>query len=463
MTGCSIEEKAVENSGIFGPPHTRIVEITATVNNREHVEQYQVIAQKKEEQPKSPVFDKDNDKVSTEDEDKTIISLPKEDYFKGPFKEWSIAISVRPDDAGYSDTIPCSKAGETPRCKIEQPKDGEEKDQDKVEFRAVLEHCDGCSYVVEFDGSNKKHDNCSQDKCEISISKDEFTSLNVGDEYLFTLSSPNDEFEPCSSKVKIKAAPGQLGLSECSATGVGTVVTLTTKSEGCGPAESCSYSIEPGGTDGSGTYSDNQIITFFYGGDAKEHTLTVTKGSGTNAQTASCKFSVTYSSSSSSETSSSSVASSSSEESSSSVESSSSEESSSSVESSSSEESSSSVASSSSVVSSSSVAGETIMGDQELKDGYPAKKSYPSGTCFTITGTWTNQYYFASPKMQCNGRHITITYNGSEICSTVGSDNGTCTSSTLGTFTYQSSTTVFFEHICVTSQEGTNVECGLTN
>ncbi len=106
---------------------------------------------------------------------------------------------------------------------------------------------------------------------------------------------------------------------------------------------------------------------------------------------------------------------------------------------------------------------ETIIGDKELSSGYPDKVWVPSGTCFAIRGTWTNQYYYASPKMQCNGKKIRITYNGNEICSTVGSNDETCTSSILGTFTYQASTTVFFEHICVTSDSGNNIQCGLTN
>lgn len=105
-----------------------------------------------------------------------------------------------------------------------------------------------------------------------------------------------------------------------------------------------------------------------------------------------------------------------------------------------------------------------IIGDYDLSSGnYPDKAWVPSGTCFTIRGTWTNQYYYASPKMQCNGSEIKITYKGSEIGSTVGTTNGTCTSNALGPFTYQTSTTVFFEHICVTSNSGNNIECGLTN
>ena len=105
-----------------------------------------------------------------------------------------------------------------------------------------------------------------------------------------------------------------------------------------------------------------------------------------------------------------------------------------------------------------------IIGDYDLSSGnYPDKAWVPSGTCFTIRGTWTNQYYYASPKMQCNGSEIKITYKGSEIGSTVGTTNGTCTSNALGKFTYQTSTTVFFEHICVTSKSGNNIECGLTN
>lgn len=132
------------------------------------------------------------------------------------------------------------------------------------------------------------------------------------------------------------------------------------------------------------------------------------------------------------------------------------------------ESSSSAAESSNSVESSSSEASSTSSGSVVYieitnNDQYPAKTTVSSGTCITVRGTWTNEYYFASPKMQCYGSHITMTYGGSSICSTVGSNNGDCTSSVLGTFTYQTSTTNFFSNICVSSQEGTDLSCGLTN
>ena len=94
---------------------------------------------------------------------------------------------------------------------------------------------------------------------------------------------------------------------------------------------------------------------------------------------------------------------------------------------------------------------------------YSPKGYVASGTCFTVKGVWTNTYWHPSPRMQCNGLEITITYNGSTICSTVGTPNGTCTSSGLGQLTDQTSTYTFFDNICVSSKSGSDIECGLTN
>lgn len=86
-----------------------------------------------------------------------------------------------------------------------------------------------------------------------------------------------------------------------------------------------------------------------------------------------------------------------------------------------------------------------------------------SGTCFTVKGVWTNTYWHPNPRMQCNGSEITITRNGTTICSTVGSTSGTCTTEGLGTLTDQTSTYTFFDNICVKSESGSSIECGLTN
>ena len=97
------------------------------------------------------------------------------------------------------------------------------------------------------------------------------------------------------------------------------------------------------------------------------------------------------------------------------------------------------------------------------KGEYSPKGYVASGTCFTVKGVWTNTYWHPSPRMQCNGSEITITRNGTTICSTVGSTSGTCTTEGLGTLTDQTSTYTFFDNICVSSKSGSDIECGLTN
>ena len=114
--------------------------------------------------------------------------------------------------------------------------------------------------------------------------------------------------------------------------------------------------------------------------------------------------------------------------------------------------SSSSVATSSS---SSSIATVTL---SITSNGYPAKQSVPSGTCFNVVGTWANQYYIPTIKMQCEGSTgITITYKTASL----SGNNSISMDIDKPYYTITSAT--FFKNICVTVTGASTISCGLTN
>src|SRR5574344_2162331 len=114
--------------------------------------------------------------------------------------------------------------------------------------------------------------------------------------------------------------------------------------------------------------------------------------------------------------------------------------------------------SSSSVTTSGSSSSVAIVTLSITSDGYPAKQIVPSGTCFNVVGTWANQYYIPTIKMQCEGSTgITITYKTASL----SGKNSISMDIDKPYYTITSAT--FFKNICVTVTGASTISCGLTN
>lgn len=318
VKSCQAEDKQ-KGATMFGWGQTyQYVQLTASINNRDGVDDFQIIAKRNNNTTKTYEINKSD--ILVYGTDKAIITLPRSlNDITGWLNEWTFSIKVKSDGSDYSEPKDCRTiSGFAPGCKIDQPGPGESPEvaQDVAHFKATLTNCIGCSYIVTLDGDEKLSGNCTANtgnglivgphfnKCDIKINKDAMPSLTVGSTYKFRLYSPDGDFDECEKTFTVKEAgtapePGNVNITECKVTKVeGTSVTLETKATGCGPAETCTYNITPA-ADGSGDYNNNGTIYFSYDGDKGtiSHKLTVTKGTKTDD----CTFEVTYSSSSSSE------------------------------------------------------------------------------------------------------------------------------------------------------------------
>jgi len=94
-----------------------------------------------------------------------------------------------------------------------------------------------------------------------------------------------------------------------------------------------------------------------------------------------------------------------------------------------------------------------------IADAYPEKPiTIGEPGCITVHGTWTNEYYKPTPKMQCEGK-ITITY-GTKTWSNMNNNDGSVTTDPLKALVVSAEETVFIENICV---EGAGATCKLSN
>ena len=319
VNSCQAEDKLKGSSiWIWGQTY-QYVQITASINNRDGVDEFQIVAQRNNNTTKT--YEISRGDILVYGTDKAIFTLPRGiNDISGGLHEWTFSIKVKSDGSDYSEPKACRTiSGFAPSCKIDQPGPGESPEiaQNAVHFKASLTNCIGCSYIVTLDGDEKLTGNCTKttgnglivgpgqlNKCDVKIKKEDLESLTVGTTHTFRFYSPDGDFDECEKTFTIKEAntapePGNVNITECKVTNVeGSTVTLETKSTGCGPAETCTYNITPA-ADGSGDYNDNGTVYFSYDGEKGtiSHKLTVTKGTKTDD----CTFEVTYSSSSSSE------------------------------------------------------------------------------------------------------------------------------------------------------------------
>ena len=434
VKSCRAEEKVITSTGFFGlflRQNIRYVELTATINNRYDVENYQVIANK--ENGTAKIYNFDLKKISTSGKETAIIPISKDaKNIDGALNDWDFSISVSADGETYSDTISCSKAiGKTPVCRIDKPSaiNNQEIDLNTIEFKGVIENCENCNYVVSLDGSEQASGSCTDvvganQRCDIAIGHNKFSSLGEGS-YTFKISSPDGFFNDCERTFSIKKTQppaNTLDLRKCDVESIdGSSVTIKTESTGCPDGTDCTYSIYPSANE-SGSYTDNNTITFSYGGEGPvSHTLTITK----NDKSEKCTFIAQYE-----------------------IPSSSSEESSSSNEPEPEE-------------SSSSTSKNVIM--TTTNNSVPSETIYiQSGTSISLKGTWTNKYWFPTFKLQCYAdkveekANITITYGTST------SSNQYYNVLTLSTAFYTETETTFVSKVYVTT-DGTNLRCNFTN
>ncbi|SHK53606.1 pilus assembly PilX N-terminal domain-containing protein [Fibrobacter sp. UWB12] len=301
VKSCKAEERLKGTGLWWNYTTTRHVEITANINNRDAAEEYQIIAKKGPAKQKTYVLNKND--ISVTGTSNAILTLPMDaENIDGAINEWVFNVSAKAEDGNYSDQKPCNTVtGFTPQCKIHQPGPGEDPEvaQNRVEFRATLSNCYGCSYVVTLDGTEKKRGDCTTatmfNICNITIPNEDLASLTVGSSYKFRLYSEEDKFIECEKEFSVKGAaaePGAPHINSCSVESVeGSSVSISTAVTGCAGANECTYNIEPS-VAGYGDYHDNDPLYFSYnnGSGTVTHTLTITKGTKTD----NCTFDVTY-------------------------------------------------------------------------------------------------------------------------------------------------------------------------
>ena len=452
---CKAEEKEKGGTGFPWPffgnwgggQTTSYVEITANINNRDGVDGFLITAQRGFEQK---TYEISRSEISVYGNETAVLTIPKGmNDINGSLSQWNLSIKVKSDGSDYFDAVDCATSFtgfNSAACNIEKPGANLEIPQKSIELRSTLDNCAGCSYNVEIEGFTEplKSGSCTNGKtptmqqmqqgilhrCDINIGPKDMPTLEVGKTYTIKLYSPDNKFDECQSTFTVAEDSGphdNLEISSCTVEKVdGTTITIKTKAKGCPKKEDCKYEINPASVDGSGNYKDNDQIQFSYGGDEKNHTITITKGTQTPVT---CHFSV----SSSSESSSSSVASSSSV-SSSSESSSSSVSSSSSAKSSSSSVSSSSVSSSSSAKSSSSNAFECNDANStvfaldvfhETEAGECAKFTMTKTSLLRIGCWWAVATPVTIKLTNCDGTITTITHQCKDWVNVL--PNGMCT------------------------------------
>lgn len=91
-------------------------------------------------------------------------------------------------------------------------------------------------------------------------------------------------------------------------------------------------------------------------------------------------------------------------------------------------------------------------------DNFPQQESISSGTCMSLKGTWSNQYYQAPLVLRCGaGGNITVTYG------TKTESNSHSIEFDLGLSTYYTTEEVtFVSNVCVTS-DASDLKCGFGN
>ena len=307
VNNCKAEDK-VKSATTFGwftwGTTYSYVQLTANINNRDGVDTFMVVAKRNTEPEKTYKIGKSD--ILVYGTETAIITLPRGmNDINGWLNQWNFSLSVKADGANFTEAQACRTiSGLTPSCNIEKPGPENELDvpQSEVEFKAKLEQCKGCSYIVELDGEQLKSGNCTKvtgptNKCNVNIPKPEMQSLTEGRTYTFKFYSPDGDFDACERTFTVTSSgttpePTNIHLTECTATLSGdTAVTLVTAATGCPEKENCTYSITNAITEVSTSYKDNQTINFSYAGEGTvSHTLTITKGT----KTASCTFNVAY-------------------------------------------------------------------------------------------------------------------------------------------------------------------------
>ena len=266
VVSCRAEEKANKPGLIFGPTH-RYVEISATINNRDGVDAYQINAQKNKEPFTSLEITKTSDVVSKDGTEKVLIYIPKGPGkdIDGPLNDWGFTLGVKAEGSDYySDMVTCS-SGPSPKCKIEKPGPADNSvGQDAVVFKAVLEHCkEGCSYAVKLnDNEVLSTTNCTEERCEVNISNSNLKSkLSAGDN-TFEIYSEDEDFSKCTHEFTVTGAGNSSSSSESSSSNGGvellcpatpiaitdqdpsSVITVHASIQGCGQnQESCRYGV----------------------------------------------------------------------------------------------------------------------------------------------------------------------------------------------------------------------------
>jgi Tfp pilus assembly protein PilX len=413
VKSCQAEDKVKGTTGFFmGGKTYMYVQLTAAINNRDGVDKYQIIAHRHSTNT-TKTYEIDKADIVVYGTENAMITIPRGlDDINGLLSDWSFSLKLKSDGADYDEAKDCRTiTGFTPGCKIEQPGPGEdpEVNEDAVHFHAWIYNCNGCSYTVTLDGDEKITGNCTaktgpglvyaaNNRCDIKIEHKDMPTLTVGSTYKFRLFSPDGDFDECEKTFTVKEngtgpQPGknvELDCDNLNVTREGTSVTIETKSTGCGPAENCTYNIEPA-ADGSGDYSDNKTINFSYDGQGNvTHKITVSNGTKSDD----CTFNVSYSSSSAKSSSSSSQSSSSSAKSSSS----------------SAKSSSSSVNSEFDCSKTTSIAKEQ---ESQIKEGECVKYTMTQSETFRIGcwGGWATSTPVTIKIKNCNGSYTTISHN----------------------------------------------------
>lgn len=300
VNSCSVEKKTKTTSYLiwWNKATVEYYEITASVNNKDGVEQYHVITQHNSETPKSYSISKNYARTN---DNNVTIALPKGvGYTEGAFNNIKFTMSVSADGID-SDTVECTKiASDPPLCIIEKPTT--ETTQEAVHFKAKLTNCENCEYAVTLDNATVKSGTCSKKTCDISIPHPELESITAG-EHTFILSSTETEtrFDACEQTFTVTktATPENVTVtcpSDITNQDPEGVIPVTNASvQNC---TDCSFKILSGGiTKTSGTDINNLAFSDPSASSPTTYTLQAQNASGT---TGSCTFKVTFSSSSSS-------------------------------------------------------------------------------------------------------------------------------------------------------------------
>ena len=432
VNSCNVEEKTITSTGFWAflaRPSVKYVEITAIVNNRFDAEQYQVIAKKKNGTTK--LYELGTKDISTSGKQKAIIPLRKgAGEIEGAIKDWDFYASVKAEGTDYSDTVQCTINSEhTPRCRIERPENNKEKDEDKADFKAVIEYCQDCKYEVKLDDGVKLSGSCTEvtgaeQKCNIEIKHEDMPTLTEG-AHKFTVSSPDLYFNECESSFTIKGTttPTPTGISLTCPSPItdqdpsGVIAVTNASVERC---PGCSFTIWDGTTEKTtGTEINN--LTFSDG--SATGTKTYTLEASTPTESATCTFNVTFTSGTSSD-----------------------------------DPDPQDPDPQEPVTN-----GNTVM--TMTNNQIPGETVYiESGSCFSLKGTWTNANWRPWITLQCNAddieenvkNTITITYGA------VKASNNYYVELSLAQPYYTTTERTFIANVCATTT-GKNLRCKFSN